>query len=111
MTDYILLYIPCASMEEAHALGRTLVQEHLVACANIVPGMQSIYYWAEPGQKEQLNDEPEVLLLMKTRACLFEAVKTRVEELHSYVLPCIVALPVVAGNSGYLEWLAGHTVR
>lgn len=114
MTTYILLYTPCASLEEARNIGRTLVQEHLAACANILPHMESLYYWADEDQKnkldgEKLYDKPETLLLMKTQQHLFSAAKKRIEELHSYALPCIVALPIVEGNAEYLHWLGAHT--
>ncbi len=112
MTDYILLYTPCATLEEARTIGKTLVLEHLVACANILPHMESFYYWADPDKKmenEALYHEPEALLLMKTRQSLFAAAKQRIEEMHSYTLPCIVALPIANGNAGYLEWLGEHT--
>jgi periplasmic divalent cation tolerance protein len=76
------------------------VAEHLVACVNIVPSLQSIFYW-----QEKVCDEKEVLLICKSRSPLFEKISQRVKELHTYTVPEIIALPILKGSADYLRWL------
>jgi periplasmic divalent cation tolerance protein len=102
--DFRLLYITAAKIEEARRIAQSLVETRLAACANIVPGLESIYQW-----QGQVVQDREVLLLVKTRAELVDAVIARVKELHSYTCPCVVALPILAGNPAYLEWLGQET--
>ena len=106
MMDFRLLYITTAKVEEARRIGRALVEAQLAACANIVPGIESIYRW-----QGAIVEDREMLLVVKTRADLVDAVVARVKELHSYMCPCVVALPIVAGNPAYLEWLGQETVQ
>jgi len=105
MRDYIMVLVT-APEQGAPALARTLVEERLVACVNLVSGLKSVYWW-----KGKIEDEPEVLCIMKTRSALFEALRNRVRELHSYEVPEIIALPILAGNEPYLEWIAENTRR
>jgi periplasmic divalent cation tolerance protein len=102
--DFHLLYITAARVEEARRIGRALVEERLVACANILPGLESIYHW-----QGTVAEDKEVLLIVKTRADLVDAAIARVKALHSYTCPCVVALPILAGNPAYLEWLGQET--
>ena len=103
MTDYIVVYVT-APAEEALQMARTLVEERLVACVNIVPGLRSIYWW-----QGKVEDEPEVLCIMKTSNNLFESLRDRVRELHSYEVEEIIALPILAGNLPYLDWIKEST--
>ena len=97
-------YVTAGSREEALAIGRTVVDERLAACANVLDGMTSLYWWQ--GVLEQAS---EAVLILKTRAELVERLTMRVRELHSYDCPCVVALPIAAGNPDYLAWIAGET--
>ena len=103
MTDYIVVYVT-APEDEAVNLAKTLVEERLVACVNIVPGLRSIYWW-----QGKVEDGPEVLCIMKTRGNLFESMRDRVRELHSYEVEEIIALPILAGNLPYLDWIKENT--
>jgi periplasmic divalent cation tolerance protein len=103
MTDCIVVYVT-APAEEAVTLAKTLVNERLVACVNIVPGLRSIYWW-----QGKVEDESEVLCIMKTRTRLFEDLRDRVRELHSYEVEEIIALPILAGNLPYLDWIKENT--
>ena len=85
---------------EAAKIASALVSEKLAACAGIVRGVRSIYIW-----KGEVCDETECLMLIKTTKPNFDAVERRVRELHSYELPEVVALPIVAGSKPYLDWL------
>jgi periplasmic divalent cation tolerance protein len=97
-------YITAGSRDEALTIGRTVVQERLAACANVVAGTTSIYWWQ--GALEQAD---EAVLVLKTRAELVERLTARIRELHSYECPCVVALPIAAGNPDYLDWIARET--
>jgi periplasmic divalent cation tolerance protein len=97
-------YVTTGSREEALAIGRAVVGERLAACANVLDGMTSIYWWQ--GALEQAG---EAVLILKTRAELVERLTSRIRELHSYDCPCVVALPIAAGNPGYLDWIARET--
>ena len=103
MTDYIVVMVT-APAEEAPELAKTIVEERLVACVNIVPGLRSLYWW-----EGKVEDEPEVLCIMKTRSNLFEPLRDRVRELHSYEVEEIIALPILAGNPPYLDWIKRNT--
>lgn len=100
MTDVILVLATAPSGEMAAKLAKALVDEELAACGNILPGVRSIYRW-----KGKVEDEQEVILLLKTRADLFEALKERLVELHPYDCPEVLRLPVEAGHLPYLEWV------
>jgi periplasmic divalent cation tolerance protein len=94
-------YVTAGSRDEALSIGRAVVQERLAACANVLDGIASIYWWQ--GALEQAG---EAVLILKTRAELVERLSARIRELHSYECPCVVALPIAAGNPDYLDWIA-----
>jgi len=99
-----LLYVTCASPEEAARIGRALVEERLAACANLIPGMRSIYWW-----QGKLAEESECVLILKTRAELVEAATARVTALHGYSAPCVLELPIARGHQPYIDWLLAET--
>jgi periplasmic divalent cation tolerance protein len=101
--EAVLAYITCASSEEAERIGRALVAERLAGCTNILPGMRSLYWW-----QGVLTASEEAVLIAKTTAWWASALTARVLELHSYSCPCVVVLPLIGGNPGYLDWLAGE---
>lgn len=105
-TGYIIVLVTAGSSEAAAALARTLVEERLAACGNVLGPIRSIYRW-----QGKVMDDPEALLILKSREELFEALKTRVLELHSYEVPEIIALTVVAGHKDYLDWISDCTSR
>ncbi len=104
MSEISIVLVTAGSEEEAATIGRTLIEERLAACANMVPRIRSIYRW-----KGKIYDEQEFLIIIKTRTSLFEAVQKRVKELHSYEVPEIVSFPVALGLPQYLEWVQGET--
>ena len=97
-----------ANPEEAGRLAHTLVEERLVACATMVPGVQSVYQWPVGGPGEGpggIESATETLLLLKTGPDQLAALEARVRELHSYDTPEFLVLDVEAGSQGYLQWL------
>ncbi len=98
--DKYLVYITAENIEQARKIGNTLVEERLVACVNILPDMQSIYWWE--GKVEESN---EAAIIAKTIQANIEKIKLRVKELHSYDCPCIIAINIEDGNTEYLDWI------
>ncbi len=104
MTDALLIFTTLPNADAAVVLARAVVEERLAACANLFPAVRSFYKW-----EGKLQDENEVLLLIKTRAEHLERLKLRILELHPYEVPEILAVPVEAGYAPYLDWLAKQT--
>jgi periplasmic divalent cation tolerance protein len=102
MEEVVLITAP--NEEVARTLARTLVEERLAACVNLVPGLTSVYRW----QGEVVEDQ-EVLLIAKTTTFAFPRLKERVLALHPYTVPEILALPIAEGNREYLDWLRENT--
>ncbi len=103
MTDKIILLSTCGNAEEAERLARALVEARLAACVNVLGGVRSFYRW-----KGAVEDASECLLVIKTSRALFDEVRAALEKAHSYELPEVLALPVVAGSPNYLGWLDGE---
>ena len=89
-----------ANPDDAARLGRTLVEERLVACATFVPAVQSIYRW-----QGQIESSQETLLLLKTATQQLPALETRLHDLHTYQTPEFVVLTIESGSHLYLAWL------
>jgi periplasmic divalent cation tolerance protein len=104
MTEFVIVFITAPKEEEAARIARDLVDSRMAACVNIVKEIRSIYRW-----QGKTEDEAEVLMIVKTRRELFEGLMKRVKELHSYTVPEVLALPIVAGAEDYLKWLREET--
>lgn len=102
--EFVLGYVTTPNRESALSIAHCVVGERLAACANILPGMTSVYRW-----KGQTQVDDECVLILKTRRSLTERLQARVLELHGYECPCVVFLPVVDGNPAYLAWLGSET--
>lgn len=102
-TDLHLVYMTAGSKEEAHLIGEALVAEQLAACVNLIDGMTSIYRW-----EGQVRCDTETVIIAKTTQQLVMALTDRVKTLHSYECPCIVALPIDAGNVEFLSWISNQ---
>ena len=96
----ILILSTTDTMDLAQKIASALVESHEAACVNIIPGIRSIYRW-----EGKECSETECLLLIKSSAEKFEAVRTVIRQLHSYEVPEIIALPITAGDPSYLDWL------
>ena len=103
-----LIVVLCTVPDTATAgrLARLLVEERLAACVNVIPGLTSIYRW-----KGAVEEDPEALLLIKTRGGTFEALRARLVAEHPYETPEVVALPVEAVDGAYARWLLEQTAR
>jgi len=101
MTGPVVVLSAIGTQPDAEKVGRALVDERLAACVNIVPVVVSIYRW-----KGAVEQEGELLLVIKTMAARLDALKARLMELHPYELPEVVVIPIVGGHGAYLEWIA-----
>ena len=104
--DFVVVLVTAGDAGEAARIGRTLVEERLAACANVVGPIRSVYRW-----QGAVEEAAEHLLLVKARADDLPALEARVRALHSYQVPEVLALPVAAGSAAYLAWLAESTAR
>ena len=104
MSEVRVVLVTAPDEEVAARIARQLVAERLVACANLLPRVRSIYRW-----EGEVQDDAEVLLVLKTQARRISALATRVRALHPYELPEIVALDVSGGDAGYLDWVIAES--
>lgn len=104
MTEFIVILVTAANAEEAATIADTLVRDRLVACANILGGVRSIFHW-----QGKIDQADEHLVILKGRSEHFQRIEQRVRDLHSYDVPEIIALPVIAGSAPYLKWLREET--
>ena len=97
------VYVTAPNVDEASNIGRALVKDRLVACVNIIEGVRSIYRW-----EDNIEDEKEAVLVMKTTESNVDAVTNKIKSMHSYDCPCVVALEVTGGNLSFLQWVANE---
>ena len=97
---YFIAYITTKNIEEAKKIGETVLKERLAACANIIPAIESVYWW-----KGKIERDKESLLVLKTKKSLVSKLIKRVKELHSYDVPCVDIIPVTDGNKDYFKWI------
>jgi len=101
MADYVEVHWTSGSIDEARRVCRYLVQERLVACAQIIPWIESIYMW-----NNELETGQESKIILKTKGDLFPKVKEVILENSTYEVPEITALEIVEGNEAYLDWIS-----
>jgi periplasmic divalent cation tolerance protein len=101
VTGPVVVLSAVGAPPDAQRIARALVEERLAACVNVVPGITSIYRW-----KGTVEQEPELMLVIKTLGERVEQLKARLVELHPYELPELVVIPIGGGHAPYLAWLA-----
>jgi len=99
-----MIYITTNSAEEAEIIGRNLVSRKLAACVNIIGNMKSIYHW-----EGKIETSDEIVLIAKTKKALVNELIESVKNLHSYKVPCIVAIPIIDGNTDFIQWIRNET--
>jgi len=97
---FAAIFVTCSSRKEADAIIDSLLRKRLVACASMISGIVSRFWW-----KGRIDKASEVLVMLKTRSANFKKVEREVRRLHSYEVPEIVMLPVAAGSKAYLGWI------
>ncbi|ACQ94409.1 CutA1 divalent ion tolerance protein [Tolumonas auensis DSM 9187] len=104
MSDAIVVLCTCPDNTCARALAQTLLNEKLAACVNLIPQVTSLYCW-----QGKMEESQEVLLVIKSRRTLFGVLQQRIQTLHPYEVPEILAMPVLNGSPAYLQWLQEQT--
>lgn len=99
-TDTIIVLITASNEKEAHNIADSLLKKKKAACVNILPGVNSLFRW-----EGKIESTQESVLLVKTKASLFCELEEVVKKTHSYEVPEIIALPIIAGSEDYLRWL------
>ena len=97
---HIVIFITASSDEEARKIAKLLLDQRKAACVNIVSGVDSSFWW-----QGKIDAVQESLLIIKTRASVFQKVIELVKTVHSYEVPEIIALPIIGGNDNYLKWI------
>lgn len=100
------IYMTAGSIAEAQKIGKALVESRLAACVNILDNMQSIYRW-----EEEIQQDNEVVLIVKTADSLISQLIEKVIALHSYDCPCIVSLPISGGYPPFLNWIQAEVKK
>ena len=103
--EHIVVFITTADEEEARLISRVLLKQRKAACVNIIPGIDSLFWW-----QEKIDSAKESLLVIKTRAVLLDEIVQLVKEIHSNDVPEIISLPIIGGNKDYLEWIDSETI-
>lgn len=106
MPQYYFAMTTIGNEDDAARVAKELVTRRLVACVNVIPGLRSFYQW-----KEELCDDKECLITMKTTADQVEAIKKLLPEIHPYELPELIFLPIEEGSDTYLEWITNSVTR
>ena len=100
MTETVVVLVTAPSVEKAAEIARTLVEEKLAACGNVIPGIRSIYAW-----EGKVHDDPEALLVLKAPRKRLQELSDRVVALHPYEVPEVIGLSIEGGNERYIDWI------
>ncbi len=103
---YSMIYITTSGVLESKKIAKKLLAEKLAGCVNIIPSMESMYLW-----NGEIKEDTESIMLVKTRSDMLEEIIKRVEEIHSYEIPCILQIKVNDGSKNYLEWIESEISR
>lgn len=107
MTDVLLVYITCESIEQAKSIGKHLLTKKLCACVNIFPEMQPMCFW--PPNSGVLTEGKEVVLIAKTIESKYQELEDEVHKIQpSYDVPCVIAIPTAHVSKKYYDWLVGE---
>lgn len=102
----VVVFVTASSYEEAEKIGRMIVESRLAACANVISGMRSIFRW-----DNKISVENECLMIIKTTQQRYSELEAAIRKSHSYTVPEIIALPVIAGALSYLDWIRSETSK
>ncbi len=102
--EYIVIYCTVPNKKEGKEIAKALVEKKLAACVNIIDKMESVFSW-----DGEICEEHEAMMIIKTRKELFERVRIRIQDMHSYNVPEIIALPMVEADETYLKWIEHET--
>ena len=100
----ILVYVTCKNEREALAIAHELVSSEIAACANIIPETKAVFKWEGVTQEQS-----EAILILKSQKARLEEVTKRIQEIHSYDLPCILYVSIEGGNSEFIKWVFSNS--
>ena len=100
----ILVYVTCENQREALAIAHELVSSEIVACANIIPETKAVFKW-----EGVIQEQSEAILILKSQKARLEEVTKRIQEIHSYDLPCILYVSIEGGNPEFLKWVFSNS--
>ncbi|MFH1846032.1 MAG: divalent-cation tolerance protein CutA [Candidatus Omnitrophota bacterium] len=106
MEKFCIVYVTASNKAEIVRIGKELVSQRLAACANVFDGCSSFYHL-----EGEMQEDAEVLLILKTRECLLPEVEKEIKKLHSYSCPCIIAFPIIHVSKEYAEWLDKELIQ
>lgn len=98
--NFVIIIVTCGSKPEAQKIADSLLKKKLTACANIIPGVSSRFWW-----RGSLDNAAETILMLKTLKSKFRKIESVIKQLHSYDVPEIIAIPIAAGSKDYLDWI------
>ena len=99
-TPYVMIFCTVPDESRAKKISQSLLEEKLAVCCTIIPDLNSIYHW-----ENKIQNDKELLLIIKSRQELFPELEQRIKGLHPYSVPEIIAIPIVNGNPDYLKWM------
>ncbi len=100
MYNFVVVFVTVKSKREAEKITASLLNKKLAACVNIVPRIESVYWW-----KGKVERAKELLLIIKTKKSLFKKLTREIIKNHSYEVPEVISLPITGGNDRYLKWI------
>jgi periplasmic divalent cation tolerance protein len=106
MTDLILCYITCSSLEEARKIGRHLLKSKLAGCINVYPDMTPMFFW--PPKSGKIDESKEVTLIAKTIEGKYQALEEEIIKIHSFDTPCVIAIPTTHVSKKYYDWIVSE---
>ena len=106
MTDLLLVYITCETIKQAKSIGKHLLDKRLCACINIYPEMYPMFFW--PPKENKIDESKEVVLIAKTTKKHYSDLELEVKKIHTYDVPCIIAIPTAHVAQSYYDWLVGE---
>lgn len=104
--NYVVVFVTVPSKKAGIKIANTIVKDKLAACVNVLGGLTSIYRW-----KDKIEKSPEALMIIKTEHVKFETLAKKIQSLHPYTVPEIIALPITKGNKKYLNWISSSLQR
>ena len=99
-SDAVVIFVTAGSIEESRAIAQVLLDKNKAACVNIVPQVESLFWW-----QGKVDSEREYLLVIKTKASVLDEVTKLVKQVHSYEVAEVIAMPIIGGNEDYLKWV------
>ncbi len=106
MNDFLMVYTTWESIDQAKKAGKYLLEKRLCGCVNIIPNVNPMFWW--PPKMNKIDESKEVVMIVKTLKNKYKELEKEIYKIHTYDIPCIIALPVYAVNKDYYDWIKGE---